>query len=126
MADQQTVILVVEDDEAVRTLLRAALGENDNWTVTAVANGAEALAFLDSVRPHLIVLDVTMPGIDGLTVYKHIRAREALSTVPVLFLSAMSSQRAASLEGPFTWMSKPFDINDLETTIEDLLGKGAP
>jgi CheY-like chemotaxis protein len=81
MTAQQSVILVVEDDVAVRDLLATALADKPHRTVTPVSNGAEALAFLDAVRPHLITLDVTMPGIDGIALYKKIRERDDLNDV---------------------------------------------
>lgn len=123
MAAQKTIIIVIEDDDAVRSLLTEVLTDNDDRTVTGVSNGAEAFALLDAVRPHLIVLDITLPGIDGIDVYKRIREREDLNAVPVLFLSAQSRARTTSLSGWFKWMSKPFDINRLEATIVALLAE---
>ncbi|HKC73898.1 MAG TPA: response regulator, partial [Chloroflexota bacterium] len=81
-------ILVVEDDQATRLLLRDTLSEVEGWVVTVVEDGAKALEALNSVQPHLIVLDVNMPGLDGLAVYRLLRERANLAEVPVLFVTA--------------------------------------
>ena len=91
--------------------------------VTAVSNGAEALAFLDAVQPHLITLDITLPGIDGIALYKMIRERATLDDVPVLFISAQDRRQTEALGGRFTWMNKPFDINKLDKAITALLAE---
>jgi DNA-binding response OmpR family regulator len=113
MSDGHSVILVVVDDVTVRELVAIVLAEKPDRTVTAVSNGAEALAFLAAVRPHLIVLDIMMPGIDGIAVYKHIREQDELNNVPVLLLAAGHRERTVSLGGWFEWMSKPFHIDEL-------------
>ena len=123
MLDQQSVILVVEDDETVRDLLALVLADNPEHAVTAVSNGAEALVFLDAVRPHLITLDITMPGIDGIALYKLIRARAALNDVPVLFISAQDRGRTSLLNGRFQWLHKPFEITKLEEAVTALLAE---
>ncbi len=124
MARHRTDILVVDDDIVIRTLLTEILTNKAGRHVTAVASGAEALAFLDIVRPDLIVLDVMMPDIDGVTLFRLIRERVALAAVPVLFVSALSRAHGNTLEGTFQWLDKPFTYDELDEMVADLLGEG--
>ena len=120
-------ILVADDDAGTRDLLRGALARVDGWVATAVADGTAVLRLLKSVQPDLIVLDVTLPGLDGVAVYRLLRACAPHRSVPVLFLSGEArpralrthaAQRAAwvhEVEGCFRWLAKPFRLDDLLT-----------
>jgi two-component system response regulator MprA len=119
-------ILVVEDDQATRTLLKDALSAVEGWVVTAVADGAKALEALSSVQPHLIVLDVNMPGLDGLEVYRLLRARGGLAEVPVLFVTAEPPASLDGVHGPHRYLAKPFDVDDLLVAAAALLGVEPP
>jgi len=116
-------ILVVDDDATIRMLLTDAFDDRGGWSVTAVADGPAALAALDTLRPALIVLDVGLPGLDGIEVYRLLRRREGLGAVPVLFVTAANRARADGLEGPFRWLSKPFRLADLDAAVDTLLGR---
>ena len=80
---RMTVILVADDDAGTRDLLRGALATVDGWVATAVVDGATVLRLLDRVQPDLIVLDVTLPGLDGVAVYQLLRAYGPQRSVPV-------------------------------------------
>src|SRR5438552_12636502 len=86
-------ILVADDDAGTRALLRDTLATVVGWVATAVVGGAAVLRLLDSVQPDLIVLDVTLPGLDGVAVYQLLRACAHHCTVPVLFLSGEARPR---------------------------------
>lgn len=60
-----------------------------------------------------ILLDVNMPGLDGLEVYRRLRAREGMADVPVLFVSAGCCPCLARLDGPVRWLAKPFEVTRL-------------
>jgi CheY-like chemotaxis protein len=115
-------ILVAEDDSAARALVKEALSEVPQSVVTAVEDGAMLLELLGTVNPDLIVLDVNMPGLSGFDVYRLIREREGSATVPVLFVSAQERTQARDLQGPFSWLSKPYDVDDLVRAAAELLG----
>src|SRR2546430_4395872 len=87
-------ILVADDDAGTRDLLRGALATVDGWVATAVVDGAAVLRLLDSVQPDLSVLDVTLPGLDGVAVYQLLRACAPHHSMPVLFLSGEARPRA--------------------------------
>jgi DNA-binding response OmpR family regulator len=121
------VILVVEDDEAVRTMLQRALGTT--YRVHTATNGLEAAEMLGVLgRFDLLVCDVMMPQVDGLSLVRLMRSKEELKNIPVLFLSAKSSPQAVveglSL-GVKHYMTKPFKVKELMDRVAKLLG-GAP
>jgi DNA-binding response OmpR family regulator len=120
-------ILAAEDDEAIRDVLVAALGDVAGWVVTAVSDGAKLLDTLISLTPDVILLDVGLPGISGLETYRLFREREASRDVPVLFITATPDEvKKARLSGPHTSLAKPFDLDTLLVRVAEMLGEPAP
>jgi len=125
MAMQHTV-LVVEDDAAVRDSLIRALGQ-DGYTVETASNGHQALAAVDAREPDVIVLDVGLPGVDGLAVCRRYRADRRRT--PVLMLTARDaiSDRVAGLEaGADDYLVKPFALAELLARLRALLRRAEP
>ena len=114
-------ILIVDDEEAVRTAVRRAL-VLAGYDVEMAANGDEALALLAERAPDAIVLDVLMPGVDGIEVCKRLRA--AGDHTPVLMLTARDAvgDRVAGLDaGADDYMVKPFALQELQARLRALL-----
>lgn len=114
-------ILLAEDDRAVRDSLRRALAL-EGYAVEAVTNGAQALEQLPAVDPDLLLLDVSMPLVDGLTVARVLRAEG--NRVPILMLTARTdtSDRVAGLDaGADDYLPKPFELDELFARIRALL-----
>ena len=114
-------ILVVDDERAVRESLGRAL-ELEGYRVEYAADGGEALYRLESEQPDAIVLDVLMPGIDGLEVAR--RVRRAGNRVPVLMLTAREEvqDRVAGLDaGADDYLTKPFALEELVARLRALL-----
>jgi len=115
-------ILVVDDERAVRDSLRRAL-ELEGYEIDLAADGAEALAKLeDGAEPDAMILDVLMPGTDGLEVCRRIR-REG-SRLPVLMLTARAEvgDRVAGLDaGADDYVTKPFALEELLARVRALL-----
>ena len=93
-------ILVVDDDRDARARLRAVL-ERDGWTVAEAANGKEALAMIGARAPQLILLDLTMPVMDGFTFLHELRERPGCADIPVVVLTArdLNADERRQLEG---------------------------
>ena len=119
-------ILVVDDERAVRESLRRAL-ELESYEIELAADGPEALEKLDSDRqPDAVVLDVLMPGMDGLEVCRTIR-REG-NRVPVLMLTARTQveDRVEGLDaGADDYLTKPFALEELLARLRALLRRTA-
>lgn len=113
-------ILIVDDDREIRTLLAEYLDSNGLRTFTA-ANGVEMRKQLDATRIDLIVLDLTLPGEDGLTLCRTLRASSAL---PVIMLTARGEplDRILGLEmGADDYLAKPFEPRELFARIRSVL-----
>lgn len=114
-------ILVVDDDKHTRMLLSAIL-KNANYTVTAAADGREALKILSEEHIDLVVLDIMMPQMDG---YEFTRlVRETDSTLPILMLTAkqlLADEKRGFLVGTDDYITKPIDEEKLLLRIKALL-----
>ena len=83
------VVLVVDDDTAFSALLGELLC-SDDCTVERAANGREALAMLDRIRPHLIVTDLVMPVMDGWQLVRELKRDRNYSAIPLVVISALA------------------------------------
>jgi len=114
-------VLIADDDRAIRDSLRRALTLN-GYEVTAVADGVEALTTLRGTPQDALVLDVMMPGVDGLGVCRLLRAQG--DPTPILMLTARveTSDRVAGLDaGADDYLPKPFDLDELLARLRALL-----
>ena len=114
-------VLVAEDDRAVREALVRAL-QLEGYTVAAANNGAEALDAVRQAEPDVLLLDVSMPLVDGLTVCRVLRSED--NRLPVLMLTARTEtvDRVAGLDaGADDYLSKPFDLDELLARVRALL-----
>lgn len=119
-------VLLAEDDRAIRNALERAL-TLEGYRVTAVADGVEALAQVHRSRPDVLVLDVMMPGIDGLQVCRVLRAEG--DRTPVLMLTALveTADRIAGLDaGADDYVVKPFDVEEVFARLRALLRRTRP
>jgi two-component system response regulator MprA len=114
-------ILIVEDDRSVREAIRRALAI-DGYEVLLAEDGLAAVAAIDARAPDCVVLDVGLPGIDGLEVCR--RVRRAGNRVPILILTARDavSDRIDGLDaGADDYLVKPFDVGELKARLRALL-----
>ncbi|WP_063746936.1 response regulator transcription factor [Streptomyces canus] len=119
-------VLLAEDDRAIRHALERAL-TLEGYQVTAVADGVEALAQAHKTPPDVLVLDVMMPGIDGLQVCRVLRAEG--DRTPILMLTALveTQDRIAGLDaGADDYVVKPFDVEEVFARLRALLRRTSP
>jgi len=119
-------VLVVDDEDNVTHLVSSAL-RFDGFDAVTANNGPAALAAVAETEPDLIVLDVMMPGLDGLGVLNNLRA--AGSQVPVIFLTARdtANDRIGGLRaGADDYVVKPFSVEELLARVHAVLRRSAP
>lgn len=113
-------ILLVEDHAELNHLMQMFL-EKDGFTVKSVFSGEEALAYLETEKVKMIILDVVLPGMDGFAVCADVRAR---SNIPVLFLSARGDKEDKMngfLQGADDYIEKPIDMDILSARVRALM-----
>ena len=123
MSDRQ-VVVVAEDDEDILRLVATRL-ERDGYDVFEARDGAQALAAVRERRPALVLLDVSMPALDGMEVLARIRGDESLAGTRVVFLTAMAQEqdvRRAFEAGVDGYVRKPFSLGELSAKVAELLG----
>jgi DNA-binding response OmpR family regulator len=119
-------ILVVDDDRNVRDVVRRYL-ERAGYAVLVAGDGEEALRLIDAGAPDLVVLDLMLPGIDGLEVCRRLRARAGAGgppAVPVVMLTALGTEddRIAGLQlGADDYVAKPFSPRELVLRVSSVL-----
>jgi CheY-like chemotaxis protein len=118
-------VLLVEDTEDNRFMMRRLL-EMAGYRVVEATNGEEAVRFAESDGPDLILMDLSLPVIDGLAATRAIRKLNGLSKTPIIAVSAHDTsdfQAEALAAGCDSYITKPIDFSELEQLIAGLLGK---
>jgi DNA-binding response OmpR family regulator len=120
-------VLVAEDDPDTATAIKTTLEERLTVTVDHVTNGALVLDHISATHPDLVILDVSMPGLNGIDVFDLLRGSASFIDVPVLFLTAMPdrAEQAFARFGVSDVMAKPFDCDALVRRVDDLLSRTA-
>ncbi|HEU4796275.1 MAG TPA: response regulator [Pyrinomonadaceae bacterium] len=121
--EPQFLILVVEDDADNLAMISLALQQQGYRVVTA-QNGEDAISVATQTMPNLILMDINMPTLDGLGATRRIRENETLRTVPIIAVTAFSTegfQRAAYDAGISGYLTKPIDLDRMNQLIARLL-----
>lgn len=129
LARRRPVLLVAEDDEDILALLLFGL-ERAGYEVIVARNGEEALARFGERAPDLLLLDVTMPRLDGLEVTRRVRAAAGASRrTPIILLTAQAQRPEVArglAAGADDYVPKPFSLRELRERIEAALAGEAP
>ncbi|MEG4497868.1 response regulator [Microcoleus sp. F10-C6] len=118
-------ILIVDDQEHLRELVQLCLEDLAGWNTLVAESGEECLQLLQTERPNAILLDLSMPGMDGFAVYAHLRSDPITRSIPVILLTArvMSSDIAEFAEmGVAGVIRKPFEATSLPGKVAEILG----
>jgi len=116
-------ILIIEDEAAIVDLLRLVL-EREGYEVHSCQTGRDAISTMKEVHPHLVLLDVMLPGLDGVSIVRIMHEDEQLASTPVIVTSAL--RESEKLFAPFPQMkgfcSKPFALKELVEKVKHALG----
>ena len=114
-------VLVVDDKREIRDLLRTSLSE-EGYEVVVASNGEEAVGLAKTGNPQVILLDIEMPGIDGIETCKRLKADEKTRLIPIIMMTSRGDRDIeAYLEGAADVVNKPFDIVQLAIRVKSML-----
>ncbi len=119
-------ILVVEDYDDVRRMLKVLL-EFEEFQVVEAATGSEALQAIKKQPPDVILMDLALPGVDGVETIRRIRATDGFQNTPIIVLTAYtapSSYETALSAGGNYFMAKPIDFDELAALLNDITSGG--
>lgn len=125
----RTRVLVVEDEGDIAGLIRHTLERSGEMTVEVATSGDQALRMASEQPPDLIVLDLNLPVLGGLEVCRLLRTRPATERVPIIMLTARTSEgdRVVGLDaGADDYVTKPFSLRELAARVRAVLRRGRP
>ena len=114
-------ILIVEDEEEVVTLLKTYLQRQGGYEVAAASNGINALIDVGRIKPDLLILDVMIPGVDGVEVCRRIKTDSANKTAIIVISGNAESEKKVLQAGADVFMPKPVDLEKLHAEAQRLL-----
>ena len=121
-------ILLVDDDPNLREMLRQML-EMGGFEVTEAEDGLDALDKLAKITPDIMVLDVMMPNLDGVSLCRQLRSEAEFVSLPIIMLSGKTQQRAVQeglAAGANLYLCKPITVTDLIQAARELLPAPSP
>lgn len=126
MTDMLGRILIVDDEPDVLAVLTAFFAEGGRYEIMTAQQGADAVMIADFHRPDAVLLDILMPGMDGVRVLRALRAMD--STIPVVMVTANADEKVARdtlTIGAFDYVPKPFNLDVLDTIMVAAVAAGA-
>ncbi len=123
---QLNKVLLVEDEDDIRTVAQMSLEDIGGFQTFCCSSGKQALIEAPKFQPDIILLDVMMPGMDGMSTLKELRQIPEVNKIPIIFLTAkvQGSEIAHYIEiGAIGVINKPFDPMTLASTVQELWEK---
>lgn len=117
-------VLYIEDNPANFALVRRVLESTGRYDVTGAQDGPSGLEMVQGMRPDVVLLDLDLPGMDGLEIARQLKANASLSKIPLIAISAgvMKWERKQALDvGCCAFVEKPFDIAQLRALVDDAM-----
>ena len=125
MSSEAKTILLIEDEKNVRQMVQRML-KKSGYEVREGVDGLDGLRILEGLTPDIIIVDVMMPNLDGLTFTKALKNRPETRSIPVLFLTARGDPKSM-IEGinvgAKSYVTKPFQMDDLLTKVSKVLNE---
>ncbi len=125
MGSEKKTILLIEDEKNVRQMVQRMLRKN-GYEVREGVDGLDGLRILEALTPDLIIVDVMMPNLDGLTFTKALKTRAETKSIPVIFLTARGDPKSM-IEGinvgAKSYVTKPFQMDDLLSKVGKVLNE---
>jgi len=122
--DSKKLIVVVDDDKAITELIKDVLESEPDYVAVPVHDGRRALDLIRSIQASLILLDVRMPGLNGLQLYDILQANDSTCEIPVIFVTANSDNEAFRSHHIDNYIAKPFDPGELLARVAAALDRG--
>jgi CheY-like chemotaxis protein len=123
MTTKEIKVLIVDDSKNIRKLISVVLGKI-GYTYVEAGNGLDALEKVEIERPDLVVLDIIIPGVNGLKVCEEIRKNPKTKDIGIIILTSEATYEARELAhkaGADVFMIKPFEPNDLRAAAKEVL-----
>jgi len=120
--ETQKTVLIVDDDPSVLAVVERILNRQ-HYLVKTLSNGAEAFKTAKALRPDLIILDVVMPGLDGVDIAGYLQEDHTTVQIPILYLTALDGSGSAPAAGALMAthvLNKPVNAEELITRVREL------
>jgi DNA-binding response OmpR family regulator len=121
---EKKAIVVVEDNEAIAELIRDTLNAEPDYQAAIVHDGGLAVEAIRSVKASLILLDIELPGINGLQIYDILRADEVTRGIPILFVTSSPNLKEFEKRNIKDYIAKPFDLDELLANVAKVCRPG--
>ena len=127
-AARKKIVVIGEDDGPIAGLLRDAVNDEPDYLAVVVSDGGFVVETARRVHADLVILDIMMPGLNGLEVSDRLRADPGVCDTPVLFVSAVAAQHEGELRARaiHSVVAKPFDLDQLLRQVRSLCPPHAP